>query len=112
MDQVQSVFNKNRYILDSVACVNETLAASHDSNIEVIFLKLDFEKAFDSVSWDFLFELLLVRQCWIGWVKACLLSRTSSILVNEKSGNYIQCRKGLKQDLFILVVTPIHESSP
>jgi len=47
---VQSAYAKNRYILDSVACAQEILAALHNSNIEAIFLKLDFEKAFDSVS--------------------------------------------------------------
>ena len=95
-----------------MACANEILAATRNSDIEAVFLKLDFEKAFDSVSWDFLFELLLARgfgQCWIGWNKVCLLFGTSSILVNGKSSNYIQCRKGLRQGdilspyLFILV---------
>jgi len=61
VDQVQSAFIKNRYIFDSVACVQEILVTSHNSNIEVVFLKLDFEKIFDSVSWDFLFELLVTR---------------------------------------------------
>jgi len=34
---------------------------------------------------------------WIGWIKACLLSGASFILVNGKSSNYIQHRKGLRQ---------------
>ena len=50
VDQVQSAFTRNRCILDSVACAQEILAASHNSNIMVIFLNLDFEKAFDSIS--------------------------------------------------------------
>jgi len=37
-----------------VACAQEILVASHSSNLEAVFLKLDFEKAFGSISWDFL----------------------------------------------------------
>ena len=100
VDQVQSAFNKNRYILHSVACAQKIIAASHNSNMKAIFLKLDFEKSFDSVSWEFIFQLLVARgfgQRWIGWIKACLLFGTSSILINERSCNYIQCIRGLRQ---------------
>ena len=73
---------------------------THDSDIEVVFLKIDFENAFDSVNWDFLFELLKARgfgQRWIDWIKICLFSGTSSILVNGKPDNYIKCLKSLRQ---------------
>jgi len=94
--------------------------AIHNSDIETVFLKLDFEKAFDSISWDFLFELLLARgfgKCWIDWIKLCLFSGTSSILVNEQPENYIKCHKDLRQGdpfpyHFILVADTIHEYSP
>jgi len=84
VDQVQSAFTKNRYILDSVTCAHEVLAATHNFNIEAVCLKLHFEMAFVFVSWDFLFELLLARgfgQHGIDWIKVCLFSGTSSILV-------------------------------
>ena len=62
VDQAQSIFTKNRYILNSVACAQEILTASHNFNFEVIFLMLDFKKAFDFISWDFLFKLLATRE--------------------------------------------------
>ena len=64
VDQVQSAFTKNRYILDSVSCARQILAASHNFNLEAIFLKLDFENAFISVGLDFLLELLSAKRVW------------------------------------------------
>ena len=57
--QAQSAFTKNRYILDGVTYAHEILAASRNSDLEEV--KIDFGKAFDFVSWDFLFELLFTR---------------------------------------------------
>ena len=42
VDQVQSAFTKNIYIFDGVVCTHEVLAATHNSCIEAVFLKLDF----------------------------------------------------------------------
>jgi len=33
-----------------VVCANEIIAAMHNSDVEVMFPKLGFEKAFDSIS--------------------------------------------------------------
>jgi len=44
-----------------VWCAHEIIVTSYNSNLEVAFLKLDFKKAFDSVSWDFILELIQAR---------------------------------------------------
>ena len=50
IEQVQSTFTNNRYILDSVACAHEIIRATDNSDFDAVFFELDFEKAFDFVS--------------------------------------------------------------
>ena len=57
----QSAFIKGRFILDGVLCLHEIV---HDLKIQKtkeVSLKLDFEKAYDSVSWPFLRTVLLAK---------------------------------------------------
>ena len=60
MDEVQSAFTKID-TFSSATCAQEIISGSHNSNLEVVFLELDFAKMFDSITWDFLFVLLLAR---------------------------------------------------
>jgi hypothetical protein len=47
----------------------------HDTRVrkkDGIVLKLDFEKAYDKINWDFLFEVLKQRgfsETWCGWLR-------------------------------------------
>ena len=51
-------FIKNRNIHDSVAAANEVIFRSKITREEGFLLKLDFEKAYDSVSWECVMEAL------------------------------------------------------
>nr|GEW46586.1 RNA-directed DNA polymerase, eukaryota [Tanacetum cinerariifolium] len=53
---VQSAFIKGRYILDGPLILNEILAEYRQQHKELFLFKVNFEKAFDSVRWDFLDE--------------------------------------------------------
>nr|GFA83422.1 cysteine-rich receptor-like protein kinase [Tanacetum cinerariifolium] len=51
---VQSTFIKGRFILDGPLILNEVLAEYRHHHKELLIFKVDFEKAFDSLRWDFL----------------------------------------------------------
>jgi hypothetical protein len=54
----QSVFMKHEYILDNFVLVQYMARALHRQKEPRVLLKLDITKAFDSVSWPILLEVL------------------------------------------------------
>jgi hypothetical protein len=74
-------FLKHRNIMDGILALHEIL---HDTRIKKkdgLILKLDFEKAYDKLNWDFLFECLKQRGFgvkWCDWIKLVMRSGTAS----------------------------------
>jgi hypothetical protein len=52
--EVQTAFIHGRRILDGVLIENKVIEEAKRLKIEVVLLKVDFEKVCDSVYWDFL----------------------------------------------------------
>ncbi|GJY04543.1 RNA-directed DNA polymerase, eukaryota, reverse transcriptase zinc-binding domain protein [Tanacetum coccineum] len=83
----------------------------------MLLFKVDFEKAFDSVSWSFLDHLLDKMGFGFQWrrlIKACLTSVRTSILVNGSPTFEFSLKRGLRQGdplsifLFIIVMEGLH----
>jgi mannosylglycoprotein endo-beta-mannosidase len=55
---VQSAFVKGRFIQDNFMLVQQIARYLHQQKQARILLKLDITKAFDSVSWPFLLEVM------------------------------------------------------
>jgi len=108
----QSAFLKGRNLVDGVLVVNEVVDLGKKSRRECLILKVDFEKAYDSIDWGFL-EYMMRRagMCdkWVSWMKACVFGGSMSILVNGSPTEEINVQRGLKQGdplapfLFLLV---------
>jgi hypothetical protein len=49
----QTAFIKCRYILESVVAAHEIIHEVHKQKDAGVILKLDYEKAYDRVSWSF-----------------------------------------------------------
>lgn len=63
-------------------------------------LKIDMQKAYDRVEWNFLLEILERRRfCeqWIGWIKACNSTVTYQVIVNGNRTRVIIPTSGLRQ---------------
>jgi hypothetical protein len=97
ISQAQSPFIKTRCLHDNFLFVRNLARALHKKKLPALLLKLDFAKAFDSVCWEYLLELL---QClgfsarWRDWIMLLLSSVSSSILLNGAEGAAIGHRRG------------------
>lgn len=103
MDQIispaQSAFQKAKCIHDSFLYVQGCVRSLHRRKKPALLFKLDIAKAFDSVSWDYLLELLQrlgFSARWRGWISLLLSSASSSCLLNGIAGRDIVHRRGLR----------------
>jgi len=58
IDERQSAFIEGRHLLQSVLIANEVVEEAKRSKKTCLVFKVDYEKAYDSVSWDFLVYML------------------------------------------------------
>ncbi|GKA30656.1 RNA-directed DNA polymerase, eukaryota, reverse transcriptase zinc-binding domain protein [Tanacetum coccineum] len=83
----QSAFVSGRQILDGPLMVSEIIEWYKKRNKKLMIFKVDFEKAFDSISWnylDFILSQMGFGDLWRSWIRACLNSACTSILVNGR----------------------------
>lgn len=93
-------FIKSRTIQDCLAWAYEYIYQCQHSKKELIILKLDFTKAFDTIEHNTI--LLMMKslgfpEIWINWIERILASGSSSILLNGVLGNHFHCRRGVRQ---------------
>jgi len=71
IDESQSTFLKDREMLDSVLMANEVVEDLKRYDGKGLCFKVDFEKAYDSIRWDFLYDMLHrlgFHSKWIKWI--------------------------------------------
>ena len=108
----QSAFLPLRFILDNLLVTQETMAWAESSNQPLIFLKLDFSKAYDMVEWKFMYmilEKLGFPQVFIRMISLLFQDASACVKLNGEPSPYFLIQRGVRQGcplapyLFIIV---------
>lgn len=93
--------------------VHHTIKHLHKKKVASLFLKLDVTKAFDSVSWAFLLDVLVhlgFGPRWCNLISNLLSTSSTRVLLNGTPGDHIRHMRGLRQGdplspmLFIIIM--------
>lgn len=96
----QSAFIKGHNIHDNFLLVRQMARKLHKRKTKGVLLKLDISRAFDSLSWPFLFEVLRAKcfsSTWRSWIATMLRTASSRVVVNGSVGEKIMHVCGLRQ---------------
>lgn len=96
----QSAFIKGRQILDGIVILNELIDEAKRKKIKIVIFKVDFAKAYDTVDWDFLDEMmegLNFSSRWRMWIRECVSTASASVLINGSPSENFEFERGIRQ---------------
>lgn len=120
ISESQGAFINSRELLFNVLVWQEVAIGYERKNIAPrCMMKIDIKKAYDSIHWDFIQELLVnlkFPQEFIKWVMACITTTSFSINLNSSSARReerLKTRRSIitsslcaKHGIFIKISTP------
>ena len=97
---LQSAFLPGRQMADSIVLAEEIVAAWRRNGTKGFMWKVDFSKAYDTLDWQFLWNVLRRRgfpETWVRWMKQCVTTPTFAILMQGRpQGGWIHPQRGIR----------------
>ena len=93
----QNTFVTGRQILDASLIANEVIDAWQKRGEKGIICKLDIEKAYDSINWQFLMKVMQKMgfgSKWLSWMWWCISTAKYSVMVNGVPAGFFSSSKG------------------
>ena len=100
VSEAQNTFVEGRQITNASLIANELIDHWQNQGEKGVFCKLDMEKAFDNINWQFLMK---VMRCmgfgfkWMRWIWQCISTARFSVLVNGVSIGFFPISRGLRR---------------
>ena len=86
--------------MDAILIANEIVDERRQSGEEGVVFKIDFEKTYDHMKWDFLDHVLEKKGFslrWRKWMRGCLSTVSFVVLVNGNTKGWVKASRGLRQ---------------
>ena len=96
----QSAFIRGRFILESVVTADEIIHEVHRKNDQGLVFKIDYEKAYDKVNLEFLFEILELRgfsPTFVRIIKQITQGGSVGVKINDTESDFFLTGKCLRQ---------------
>ncbi|GJV51737.1 putative RNA-directed DNA polymerase, eukaryota, reverse transcriptase zinc-binding domain protein [Tanacetum coccineum] len=96
----QTAFLTGRKMLDACLIANEVIRMAKIEDHKLPLFKVDFEKALDSVCWNFLLDIMIQMgfgDKWRRWIASCPSSASISVLINGPPSKEFEMERGLRQ---------------
>ena len=99
INDAQTGYMEGLFIGENIRLISDILHFTAQQNLEGIALFIDFEKAFDSLEWDFLLKTLDTFQFghdFKSWVKILYTNITSCTINNGYASNWFELHRGVR----------------
>ena len=99
ISQNQNGFIPGRYIGESTRLIYDIMHAAEKSKIPGLLMLIDFEKAYDSISWKFIYKVLTqmgFTEKFIGWIKLFNKNIETTIMQNGVMSEFIKIGRGCR----------------
>lgn len=115
----QTGFIKHRQTQDNIRRTLHIMQHINDKQIEAVIMGMDAEKAFDSVRWNFLYQVLQkfnFRGSFIEIIRALYTKPTARIKINGSLSGTISLKRGCRQGcsasplLFAIFLEPLSQA--
>ncbi|MCO5600177.1 hypothetical protein L7F22_054285 [Adiantum nelumboides] len=96
----QKGFIKGKFILDAIITLSESMDYAQESDQNYVYFKIDFDKAYDRVEWDFIFQSLQdigFGRKFIKYVCTLFGNACAKVAINGEIFAYFPLRRSIRQ---------------
>ena len=100
INRAQNAFVEGRHVMDASLLVNEVIDTLLKRNEKGVLCKLDIEKAYDHINWNYILKVLQRMRfgvTWVNWITRCITTTSFSVMINGSPEGFFNSTRGLRQ---------------